>query len=167
MNTQQRSNIVIGIILLVLGGVFLAGQVFPNLQISIHVQWPLIIVLAGVALFVLGGILGVPDMAVPGSIVAGIGGILYYQNMTGNWESWAYAWALIPGFVGIGVMLAALMGGRGKHAYRQGIDTLMTSLILFAVFGAFFGAFHGLGQLWPLVLVAAGILILVRSFFNR
>jgi hypothetical protein len=42
----------------------------------------------------------------PGSILAGIGGIFYYQNLTNDWESWAYIWALIPGFVGIGVSSA-------------------------------------------------------------
>jgi hypothetical protein len=29
--------------------------------------------------------------------------------MTNNWESWAYAWTLIPGFAGIGIYWPVLI----------------------------------------------------------
>jgi hypothetical protein len=46
------------------------------------------------------------------------------------------------------------------------LDTIGTSLILFVVFGAFFGAFKNLGPYWPLLLVAAGILIALRTLIK-
>ena len=42
-------------------------------------------------------------MMVPASIVTGIGGLLYWQNATGRWESWSYAWALIVASVGVSI----------------------------------------------------------------
>lgn len=65
--------------------------------------WPMWVIGAGALVFLIGLITGNPGMAIPASIVAGIGGILYYQETTGNFSSWSYMWTLIPGFVGNGV----------------------------------------------------------------
>jgi hypothetical protein len=75
-------------------------------------------------------------------------------------------WALIPGFSGIGMVLAWPLGARNRYSLKSAFDTIGTSLILFIVFGAFFGAFNALGAYWPLLLVAAGVLIGVRAFVS-
>ena len=106
-------------------------------------------------------------MAIPAVIVAGIGGILYYQNLSGNWASWSYMWALIPGFSGLGMLLGKLLGARGEHTVRSALDTIGTSLVMFVIFGAFFGAFRMLGNYWPLLLVAAGLLLGLRSLIRK
>ena len=118
-------------------------------------------------MLLIGLLVGAPDMAVPACIVAGIGGILYYQNLTGDWTSWSYMWALIPAFVGVGMLLASLIGGRSRSAYREGLRTVLVGVVLFLVFGSFFGAFSWLGAYWPLLLVGAGLLILVEGLFKR
>ncbi len=165
MNVQRRSNLALGVVLIVLGGIFLATQLLPGLGLIL--SWPWIVIGVGGALLVIGLLAGAPDMAVPACIVAGIGGILYYQNLTGDWTSWSYAWALIPAFVGVGMLLAAALGGRSRYAFREGIRTLLVGVVLFLVFGSIFGAFTWLGAYWPLLLVAAGILILVEGLFKR
>jgi hypothetical protein len=116
------------------GGWFLAVQLVPGLGewIQVEVSWPLIVIGVGVLLLLFGLLAGAPDMAVPATIVAGIGGLLYWMNNTGNWASWAYAWTLIPGFVGIGVILAGLFGGRMRSALREGGGLLVISLVMFA-----------------------------------
>jgi len=124
--------------MILLGAWFLAGQLVPGLQAWF--AWPLTIVGVGVLLLIIGLLTGVPGLAVPACIVGGIGGLLYWQDATGNWESWAYAWALIPGFVGVGGVLAGLLGGEGRQAVRGGGTLILISLILFAIFGSFFGA---------------------------
>ncbi|MCA9975917.1 MAG: hypothetical protein KC413_09220, partial [Anaerolineales bacterium] len=80
---QKRSSIVGGLIMIVVGAFFLLLQFSPSLaaQIDFGRQWPLLVVGLGV-FFLLGALLGTPPLAVPGSIVSGVGGILYYQNMT-------------------------------------------------------------------------------------
>jgi hypothetical protein len=107
-------------------------------------------------------------MAVPACIVAGIGGLLYWQNLTGNWDSWSYAWALIPGFVGVGIILAGLMGeGRLRDAIDGGGTLILISAVMFAIFGSFLGGLELLGDWWPLLLILVGLLVLVRSFFRK
>ena len=105
-------------------------------------------------------------MAIPACIVGGIGGILYWQEITGNWESWAYAWTLIPGFVGVGIVLSGLLGGDFRQSARGGGWLIMISLVLFAVFGSFFGGLGLLGPYWPVLLILLGLLVLIRPLFR-
>lgn len=165
MDTSKRSNIAVGLVLILVGIVFLLTRLVPGLEMVL--SWPWIVIGVGVALLVIGALSGVPDMAVPACIVGGIGGILYYQNMSGDWTSWSYMWALIPGFAGVGVVLAAVMGSRGAHAYRDGLRSILTSAVLFLIFGSFFGAFSWLGNYWPLLLVGAGVVVLVMGFIKK
>jgi hypothetical protein len=166
MEHRVRSNLAAGVVLVLLGVWFLAMQLVPGLQIYTALSWPLIIVGVGVILLVIGLLTGVPSMAVPACIVGGIGGLLYWQNATGNWESWAYTWTLIPGFVGVGTVLAGLLGGESRQGVRGGAWLILISLVLFAAFGSFFGALGLVGPYWPLLLIALGILVFVRSLFR-
>ena len=165
MDIQRRSNLALGDVLIVLGGIFLATQLIPGLGLIL--SWPWIVIGVGAFLLLIGLLVGAPDMAIPACIVSGIGGILYYQNLTGDWTSWSYAWGLIPAFVGVGMLVAALLGGRSRYAFREGLRTLLVGVVLFLVFGSLFGAFSWLGAYWPLLLVAAGLLILVEGLFKR
>lgn len=170
MEHQRRSSLVIGILLLLVGGWFLAVQLLPGLGdwFKVEVSWPLIVIGAGLFLLLVGLLSGVPDMAVPAAIVSGIGGLLYWQNSTGNWASWAYVWTLIPGFVGVGVILAGLFGGRAGRAVREGGGLLVVSLVLFVVFSAVLGPLVGgaplLGAYWPVVLIVLGLWLLARPW---
>jgi hypothetical protein len=121
---------------------------------------------AGACLLVFGLVVGAPGMAVPACIVAGIGGILYYQNAMGDWESWSYIWALIPGFAGVGGMLASLLGGRPSASFRSNLTLVFISLVMFLVFGAFFGA-NPLGAYWPVLLIALGVWMLIQPLFKK
>jgi len=161
---EKRGSIIGGLILILVGLLFLLLQVFPEIatQFNLELQWPLVIVAVGV-LFLLGAVLGTASLAVPGMVIGGIGGLLYYQNLTGNWASWAYAWVLIPGFVGLGLILMGLLDGEQRSSIRGGVTLLIISLILFAIFGGFLAGFGILQQFWPLLLILAGILILVRN----
>ncbi len=167
MTKQQRSNLTLGLLLILLGAVLLVGQVVPEFQdwFALHLSWPLIIIGVGAALLLIGLLTGEPDMAIPACIVAGIGGILYWQNITGRWESWAYVWALIPGFVGIGTVLMGLLSGKWKHVW-EGLNTMLVSVVLFVIFGSLFGGFTTLGPYWPVLLIAVGVLMLIQSLFR-
>ena len=168
MNKTQRSSLAIGVILVLVGLYFILANVVPQFQqwLNLDYSWPVIILIVAAGLLLLGLVVGAPDMAVPACIVGGIGGILYYQNMTNNWGSWAYMWALIPGFAGIGMLLAHVLGARDRYSLRSALDSIGTSLVMFIIFGAFFGAFRALGDYWPLLLIAAGLLIGIRTFLR-
>jgi len=164
MNRRHRSSLAGGLVLILLGVLFLAVQLMPGLQLWF--SWPLIIVGVGVLLLILGLVTGAPDMAVPACIVGGIGGLLYWQNSTGNWESWAYAWTLIPGFVGVGIVLSGLLGGKPRQPVREGGGLILISLVLFTVFGSFLGGLSLLGPYWPVLLIVLGLWVLVRPLFR-
>lgn len=170
MERRTRTSVVGGLLLILLGLFFLAYQVMPDRLAWLRVEmgWPMIVVAVGAGLLIFGLLVGAPGMAVPACIVAGIGLLLYWQNATGNWESWAYAWTLIPGFVGVGTILAGILGeGRLRDALEGGFWLITISLVMFAIFGSFLGGMNLFGPYWPALLILLGLIILVRSFFKR
>ncbi len=171
MSSERRSDLVIGIILLLIGGWFLAAQfnLVPSLNefINIQYEWPLIIVGVGVLLFVLGLLSRNPGLSVPACIVGGIGGILYYTNSTGDWGAWSYLWSLIPGFVGVGIILSTLLGGGDKSGYREGLRLILISAILFIVFFLLLSGQGDLIKYWPILIIIAGIWIIIQTIFRK
>ncbi|MEW5988293.1 MAG: hypothetical protein AB1791_16815 [Chloroflexota bacterium] len=161
---QKRGSIIGGLILIGLGLFFLALQMIPGLAVGVRMDqlWPLIVVGVG-GCFLLGAFLGAPGLAIPGSIVGGIGGLLYYQNLTGDWDSWAYAWALILGFVGVGIMIMHTLDGHVRQGIGAGGRLILISLTLFAVFGFFLGGWGRSDLLWPAVLIVLGLYLLAKS----
>ncbi len=168
MDKRNRTTLVLGILLVLVGIYFVLVNAVPGFAdlININFSWPVIVMLVGAGLLLLGLLVGAHEMAVPAFIVGGIGGILYYQNMSGNWGSWAYLWTLIPGFSGLGILAAWLFGARAKHSVRSGLDAIGSSLVLFIIFGAIFGAFKDLGPYWPVLLIVAGLVIGTRALIR-
>ncbi|MCL5428530.1 MAG: hypothetical protein M1347_01845 [Chloroflexi bacterium] len=168
MDVDRRSNLAFGLILLLIGGFFLAAQLFPQLNemIRIDYAWPLWVVGIGMIFLVMAIAVRAPGLAVPASIISGIGAILYYQNSTGRWESWAYVWTLIPGFVGVGVLIMNLLEGRPGQGLREGFGMILVSLVMFGIFGSFLGGPATLSQLWPLLLIGLGVWIMLQGRIN-
>ncbi len=168
MTQKTRSNLAVGIILILVGGLFLTVQIFPDLNnwFWATFDWPFVIIGVGACLLIFGLLVGAPGMAVPAAIVAGIGGILAYQNATGDWGSWSYLWTLIPGFVGVGIMLAALLGDGGREGFRSGLTAIFISAISFLIFSSIFGA-NLLGDWWPVLLIGLGLWLLIQPLFRR
>ncbi|OGO16601.1 MAG: hypothetical protein A2Y93_16540 [Chloroflexi bacterium RBG_13_68_17] len=172
MDQRRRTQLGGGIVLVLVGAALLAVQIVPSLRawydsIVWEGGWPLIVIGVGALLFLLGLILGAPGLAVPACIVGGIGGLLYWQNATGNWDSWAYAWTLIPGFVGVGALLAGLLEGKIRQALTGGGWLIFISAVLFLAFGSFLGGPAVLGDYWPILVIVAGLLMLGRTLFRR
>lgn len=174
MNRRNRTQLTLGIILILVAAWLIAVHVRPELANLIHLpplDWTMWLMLVGAALLVIGLLVGAPGMAVPACIVAGIGGILYYQNFTGDWVSWAYMWTLIPGFVGVGSILAGLLGEDLKSSLRHGLNLLLISAVLFTVFGTIFGGwtiFGAYGAYVPIALLfLLGLWFIVQGFLRR
>lgn len=168
MDRNNRRNLVVGVVLVLIGACFLVVQFVPGLSSWIDIQWswPLLMVAVGASLLLFGLLVGAPGMAVPAVIVAGIGGILYYQNLTGDWTSWSYLWTLIPGFVGLGVVLAGALGGGFRRSISEGGGLIVISLILFFIFTSIMGGWNLLGDYWPVLLILLGVWLLIRQLFR-
>ncbi|HET9590525.1 MAG TPA: hypothetical protein VFO91_17190 [Anaerolineales bacterium] len=164
---QNRSSLVLGILLILFGGWLVVTRQVPAVQdwLENNFTWPMWTIGAGLLILLIGLITGAPGMAVPASIVAGIGGILFYQNQTGDFASWAYMWTLIPGFVGIGVILAGLLGEDTRANIGRGLNLVAISIIMFLVFGTFFGGLAILGDYGAaILLILLGLYVLLRGF---
>jgi protein-S-isoprenylcysteine O-methyltransferase Ste14 len=165
---------VLGGILIVLGLIFFAGNQL-NIDIG-EATWPLYVIAPGVALVTLGltqrhG----SGLTIFGSIVTMVGLVLFYQNATDHWESWAYAWALVgPGGSGIGMLLYGTRSGDRKMA-RDGFWTILTALGIFAVGLIFFEGIIGISGerlplpnwVLPVAVIVIGVLVLVRGLTFR
>jgi hypothetical protein len=171
MSKERRSDLVFGIILLLIGAWFLASQynLLPGLNeiINMQYQWPFIVIGVGVFLFLLGLLIRAPGMSVPASIVGGIGGILYWVNATGRWGDWSFLWTLIPGFVGIGIILSTLLGGNERGGYREGLRLILVSAILFIIFVMLFSGQGYFLRYWPILVILAGIWIIIQTIFRK
>ncbi len=161
---EKKGSIIGGVILILLGAFFLLLQFFPGLaeQFNLSQQWPLIIVGAGI-LFLLGALFGNPEIAVPGMVISGTGLILYYQNTTGDWASWAYAWSLYPVFVGLGLILMHTLQGHWRRGLREGGGLLGIGVVLFVIFAGFFNGFGGIGRFWPILIILGGLWLLWKN----
>jgi hypothetical protein len=174
-NRPRDAGIVLGVALVILGLVFLAGQMFPGLDLG-HYAWPLFVLVPGVVMLGAGLVWrDASGLVIPGSIVTATGLVLAVQNATGLWASWAYAWALIaPGAVGAGIALQGLVR-RSRGEVREGLRVAGIGLVLFLVGLGFFegvlqisGESLGSGSrlILPALLILAGLVLLVRNLIQ-
>jgi hypothetical protein len=167
---QNRSTLFLGILLILVGAWLVLSNQVPALRtwLDNNFAWPMWTIGAGLLIFLIGLLTGAPGMSVPAAIVAGIGGILFYQNATNNFASWSYMWTLIPGFVGIGLILAGLLGEYTRHNLSRGLNLIVISAVMFLIFGALFGGLGILGPNGPaILLIALGLYILLRGFLRN
>ncbi len=169
---NNRSSVIIGTLLLATGILALLGQIFG--QGNSGLLWPIIIIGFGLA-FLVGMLLGGRSfgaLAVPGSIITGIGLILFIQNFFSIWETWSYTWTLILCFVGIGLYIYGLWSNL-PDLRSSGLKIAQVGLILFLIFGILFEgvfAISGItqpvsGLLWPIVLIVLGLgMLVIRSY---
>jgi len=172
----HRGSLVGGIILVVLGLAFLVARVF-RVELGVD-SWPIWIVGPGIALLVAGLVVGGSGglgLVIPGAIVATVGTILWVQDATGLWATWAYAWALVaPGSVGLGMLLYGITRG-DRELTANGLRTLLVGLGLFFGFALFFegalrlsgGRIPAADVALPVVAVGIGVVLLVLSVGRR
>jgi hypothetical protein len=169
MTRQGRSQLILGIILILLGVWFVVQKSVPPLAefTDKFFQWPFTLMWIGALILVLGLLTGNPGMAVPATIVAGIGGIFYYNDTYATQSAWSYMWTLIPGFVGVGTVIQGLLGEDTRHNISRGLNTMVASAVLFLIFSAIFGGWNLLGNYGPaILLILLGVWVLGRSLWK-
>ena len=174
---REHGGLVLGVLLIVLGVLFLAGEQF-HIDWSRY-GWPIFVVVPGVVLLILG--LAIPNeaglgMAIPGGIITTVGLILAFQEATDTYASWAYVWALVaPGSVGVSLFLYGLLHRR-LDLLDAGLRTAAVGLGLFVGFGLFFenvvgidesGKTTALRDAMPFLAVALGAIIVLLNVLPR
>lgn len=169
--TRSRPPVALGVLLILVGGLWLLARA---LDVNVWgLGWPLFVLVPGV-IMLLGGITSDSERAdgiIPGTMVTITGLILLYQNATGHWESWSYAWALIAPFgPGLGMLLHGFRNDDPEEG-RRAIPAMVSGLTLFVVGIAFFEGLIGVsgrdfgvvGDIaLPVLLIAAGLYFMFR-----
>lgn len=171
MNTDRSNSGALagGVLLIAFGLLALFGQLFRDV-LNWGILWPFTVIGFG-ALFFVGMFAGgrqVSGLAIPGSIIAGIGLLLLYQNLSHHWESWSYGWSLIVICVGAGIYFMGLYeGSQGRKA--AGLRVMRTGFFLFVIFGAFFEMLFASSQplnartiIFPILLILLGGFLVLR-----
>jgi hypothetical protein len=164
----------LGVALLLIGGLLFVGQL---LDIGIgDVGWPAIVIGIGVVILVLGLFVNREQgMVIGGTVVTTVGLVLLYQDQTGRWETWAYAWALVgPAASGLGMVLWGIRNADPAEI-RNGAWTLLGGLAIFVVGFLFFEGVIGISGeplglpewVLPVVVIAIGVVVLARGIFDR
>ncbi|MDQ6709251.1 MAG: hypothetical protein M3Z11_01700 [Candidatus Dormibacteraeota bacterium] len=164
---------VLGGLLILVGAVLLLGRV-TSIDLGRY-GWPLFVILPGVLILMLAssnrGAIS-EGLAIMGSLLTVTGLILLYQNSTGRFESWAYAWPLLmPGAVGAGMVLYGWRVGR-RGNIRIGVRMIAVAVALVVVGAIFFELVLGIGGftlgpwsgvLLSVLVMAAGVAVLLRN----
>jgi hypothetical protein len=167
---QGSPAMVFGVLLIALGALFLVGQWF-RIDVG-HWGWPFLVLIPGLVLVAAGlwsRERASERLVVAGTVVAAVGLLLFYQNVTDHWANWAYAWALIaPAAFGVGKMVYG--SAKSDHqAVAEGTRIAGIGLVIFLAGLVFFELIIGIGGFglsgwsWPIVLIVIGAALLVRS----
>jgi hypothetical protein len=162
---ENKGSLIGGILLIVFGALALLGQIFSGLDFW-GTFWPFFVIGFGAMFFVgmAAGGKSAAGLAVPGSIISVIGLMLFVQNLTDHWESWAYGWAVIVISVGLGIFIMGYWGGDAGQR-QAGWSLMKIGAILFIIFGAFFEMiFNSFGFarfLFPVVLIGLGVYLIL------
>ncbi|HEY6058536.1 MAG TPA: hypothetical protein VIV06_10915, partial [Candidatus Limnocylindrales bacterium] len=162
--------------LILLGIVFFITETF-DIEVGRY-GWPFFVIVPGLVIWLAaifaGGPIGVA-FSIVGAITTVTGVVLLAQDVTGYYESWAYAWALVaPGAVGLAMLVQGIIHRDREMAANGGRLTLV-GLGLFLGFGLFFEGVVGLNGnppaglrdvVLPGGLVVLGLAIVVVGFLS-
>lgn len=163
--------------LFILGVLLLLGRL---LQVPFGIfLWPFIFIVPGILVFITAlssESSSGEGLAILGGILTSLGTLFLAQSVTGLWASWAYAWALVvPSSVGFSQMIYGERKGRdnivqsGRRLANIGITIFVIGFVFFELVLGIDG--FGLARLglpvFPMILIFAGLVILVRSFLRN
>lgn len=173
-NASPPAPLAVGAILIVVGLLLFLAQAtdFGFDQLG----WPMIIVGVGAVVLFLGlVVMREQGMVIGGTVTTTVGLVLLYQNTTGHWQSWAYAWALVgPAASGLGLLLWGVRTA-DLADIRNGTWGVLGGLAFFVVGYLFFEGVIGIsGERLPLpewvlpaVVIGIGVILLGRALFER
>lgn len=179
-STQRWAGLTaVGVILILVGvGAFVLRELRLDPFAAIaEGGWPFFVIVPGVTLLIASLIPKPPNgvgFAVAGAIVTVVGSLLLYQETTGHWESWAYAWILVgPGAAGLGMLVYGLIF-RQRELLATGARMVVIAGAIFAVGFWFFETIFETGRVpfemgawWPVGLMAIGLVVVVSGLLDR
>ena len=170
---RNRASLYVGLLLLLFGAFFLVASATAGLHgwlgdiLGWRGLWPVLVILVGMAFLLPIAIWWdrrdqVAGFVIPGTIVTVNGLLLLYQNWTGDWGSWAYAWTFEPLAVALGLLLLYYLTDRRTPGLLLAAKIVGgIGIVLFVILAsAFNGALRFLG---PIALMAVGLAVILRG----
>jgi hypothetical protein len=170
---RNVASLVGGAMLILFGGLALLSQIIGGFDFW-NDFWPLVIAGFGLVFFVgmfAGGKSAAP-LAIPGSIITGIGLMMLVQNLTNHWESWSYGWTVILISVGLGIFIMGIWNGETRQR-QSGLRVMGIGVTLFIIFGTFFEMIFNSSRIaqlgFPVLLILLGAYLIVSraGLLNR
>jgi hypothetical protein len=176
--SNDRTPYVFGLLLVAIGAAVLVLRLFDvdALAAVRDLGWQLFIIVPGLGLLAMALVPKPPNgagFAIAGSIVTTVGLILAYQEANDAFESWSYAWALLPGAAGLAMTVYGFFAN--EHTLVAG--GLRIAVIAAALFVAgywFFETTFATGRApldletwWPVLVIAIGGLITISALLGR
>lgn len=163
----STGQLITGILLIILGAIFLFAQILGSWFISNF--WPSFLVVGGMIFFAAYFAraekpVGYEGLLFPGTYLIVLGALFMLMNLIG-WHNMRYLW---PTFVlgipiSMGVMYKFASGGSDKRRkdILSSIKILTTiSLVLYLITA-------GGVRLWPLILILIGLIIIIKGFIKK
>jgi len=153
---KQKGNLIWGILLIVIGLVFFIGNIS---RVSMDYLWPVFPLAVGI-MFLVGYFNDRKNygLLMPGSILTVVSLLFFYCNFSGWWHM-EYLWPIFILAPASG-FFAMYFGGNKD----QGL--LIPGFILAVVGCVFLFLSSGVGDFWPVFLIAAGIIMIVIQFLS-
>jgi hypothetical protein len=161
MDPSRKASLAFGILLIAFGAILFLLSLIPGDWIS--QAWPVIFFLIAAGFFLPVFLwpesrTGLAALFIPGGVFLSLGLIFIYSTLTQDWVVWAYAWLLIVAGVGLGILLASIVGGWGKNSFWAGVWMTAISAGIFGLLATLFGT--------PVIkIIGAVLIILVGLFF--
>lgn len=159
-------SVLMGTLLIVAGIIILAANLL-NVQFD-GSYWPLYIIGSGLFLF-WAAHWGDPSTSISwlagaGAVLSTIGLLLAFMEWVDHYESWAYAWTLLPAAAVAGHMYANRFDPT-NWAHKNGAKIIRGLIVAFIVLAIIFEGFifNGYGRWWPVLLIFLGLYLLVSS----
>lgn len=166
MKVERSLSLIFGLALVAIGIISLLGT--SLLAMQAWRLWPLMIVIAGIALCIPGffGLKkrGLGSFFIPGIPVLTTGGILLFASLFHRWDVWSLAWPLEVMGLALGFALAAIfmrLAGLAIPAVLIGLNGLLLA------FCNLTGLWEAWAILWPVEPLAIGLGLLILGIVNR
>jgi hypothetical protein len=164
---NKKGSLFVGLFLVALGILSLAGNVFisltDRLPVNIFQMWPTIVIGIGL-LFVMPPFFfpqtrGLAGLFIPGMPILVTGGILFAASVTNRWELWSIAWPLEVIALALGFLLAAIFMRVIWLLIPAFLIGFTGAVLQFCALTGFWAAWAALWTVEPLALGLAFIII--------
>ena len=154
----MKTNLIIGILLILLGLLFLG----PSLGLfTLKVMWPAILLIVGLGFFVAH--FAAPAMygfLMPASVLVVSSIPLFTCTFSGDWQQMAQLWPIFVLSVSLGFFLMYFMGKRDRGLLIPALILLLLGIVSFLIF-------NYIKFVFPILFIGGGLVLVFLSLTSR